>query len=190
MVTNVVTIGYREHTNRGFMSDRKHLQLKRNVWFFHKRIPEHARHITGGVEILSKSLGTSCIKTARIRRDVLLAELHQKIELSLAEDERSIYRWRLSTLTNNPDQDNARELALILDHDNPWATEQDIEAANTFLYGKQYPEYGYSLKDAAKPYKEEKAKVLKSVKDLGKVDIAIASFLKSLTAKGTSNSCS
>jgi len=165
------------------MPDTKYLKLHRGSWYFQKRIPDHARHITQGKTYLIQPLDTTKLSIAQKRRDVLLAELHQKIELSLAEDERSIYRWRLSTLTNNPDQDNARDLALILDHDNPWAKEQDIQAANTFLYGKQYSEYGYSLKDAAKPYKAEKAKVLKSVKDLGKVDLAVTSFLESLSVK-------
>lgn len=165
------------------MPDTKYLKLHRGSWYFQKRIPAHARHITQGKTFLIKPLETTKLSIAQKRRDVLLAELHQKIELTLAEDDRSIYQWRLSTLVNDSNPINARESAFNLDHDNPRATESDIKAANTFLYGTQYPEYGYSLKDGMKPYKEAKAQTLKSVKDLGKVDLAVASFLEATGLK-------
>ncbi|WP_257286518.1 tyrosine-type recombinase/integrase [Endozoicomonas sp. SESOKO1] len=169
------------------MSDNKHLQLKRNVWFIHKRIPEHARHITGGSKFYVKSLGTSCIKTARIRRDMLLAEIHRKIEACEEDSDRANYLWRLSILQNDPNYEHAWERSqIIIDPDySERFNEADIKAANTFMYGTQYPEFGYSLKDAAKPYKEFKAQTLKSVKDLGKIDLAVTSLLFSMGLKDT-----
>lgn len=125
----------------------------------------------------TKSLQTSCIRTARVRRDILLADLHTKIEACEQNTERANYLWRLSTLQNDANFENARAVADSIEYGNPRYTEADVRAANTFLSGIQYPEYGYSLKDGMRVYKAAKTKTIKTAKDLGKIDLAVSSFL-------------
>lgn len=57
--------------------DNKYLKKRNNrdVWLFSKRIPKQLQHLYEGKEVLTKSLKTSCIKTARLRRNALLAEM-------------------------------------------------------------------------------------------------------------------
>ena len=60
-----------EASNNKYLKKRKN----RDVWMFQIRIPKEVRHLYDGKEIYVKSLQTSCIKTARLRRDSLLGQL-------------------------------------------------------------------------------------------------------------------
>jgi integrase len=62
-------------------SDTKYLKKRKNrdVWLFSMRIPSAIQHLYEGKAVYTKSLQTACIKTARLRRDQLLAKIsHQK----------------------------------------------------------------------------------------------------------------
>jgi integrase len=62
-------------------SDTKYLKKRKNrdVWLFSMRIPSTIQHLYEGKAVYTKSLQTACIKTARLRRDQLLAQIsHQK----------------------------------------------------------------------------------------------------------------
>lgn len=65
--------------NNKYLRKRK----DRDVWLFQMRLPKEIRHLYGGKTILVKSLQTSCIKTARLRRDVLLAEISKQKEMAI-----------------------------------------------------------------------------------------------------------
>ncbi|MEP7706241.1 tyrosine-type recombinase/integrase [Paraglaciecola sp. 25GB23A] len=62
-------------------SDTKYLKKRKNrdVWLFSMRIPSTIQHLYEGKAVYTKSLQTACVKTARLRRDQLLAQIsHQK----------------------------------------------------------------------------------------------------------------
>ncbi|MGR5422742.1 DUF6538 domain-containing protein [Vibrio alfacsensis] len=65
--------------------DNKYLKKRNNrdVWLFSKRIPKQFQYIYEGKEVLTKSLKTSCIKTARLRKNALLAEMSLKEEQAI-----------------------------------------------------------------------------------------------------------
>lgn len=159
------------------MADTKYLQQHHNTWIFKKRLPEKARHLANGSNFYTKSLETGDIREARKRRDVLLGELQQQIDSIIGGDERSTYRWWLSLLENDKPE-NAQAVAEEIEADREGLPAQ--RAANTYLSGKEYPEYGYSLKDATASYKLFKESRLKSKKDIGKADLAVSSFLASI----------
>ena len=176
-------------------NDNKYLQLKRNTWYLHKRVPDYARALTGGSMIWVKSLQTSCIKQARIRRDMLLADLHTKIEALSGDTERANYLWRLANIQSKEQAEmlldveaNKKRIAAGVEPDLPLrlieaTTEADIKAARNYIYDMQYPEYGYSLKDGAKAYRAFKAGSYKSTKDLSRIDLATKSFLFAISVK-------
>jgi integrase len=63
------------------LSDTKYLKKRKNrdVWLFSMRIPYAIQHLYEGKAVFTKSLQTACVKTARLRRDQLLAQIsHQK----------------------------------------------------------------------------------------------------------------
>ena len=66
-------------------NDNKYLIKRKNrdVWLFSKRVPKHLKHLYEGKDVYTKSLQTACIKTARKRRDVLLADMRIKEEHSI-----------------------------------------------------------------------------------------------------------
>ncbi|EJV5743598.1 TPA: tyrosine-type recombinase/integrase [Vibrio diabolicus] len=65
--------------------DTKYLKKRKNrdVWLFSKRIPKQIQHLYEGKEVYTKSLKTSCIKTARLRRNAILAEMSLKEEQAI-----------------------------------------------------------------------------------------------------------
>lgn len=65
--------------------DTKYLKKRKNrdVWLFSKRIPKQLQHLYEGKEVLTKSLKTSCIKTARLRRNAILAEMSLQEEQAI-----------------------------------------------------------------------------------------------------------
>lgn len=69
----------------GTTSNNKYLKQRkgRDVWMFQIRIPKELRHLYDGKEIFVKSLETSCIKTARLRRDALLGQISKQKEQAI-----------------------------------------------------------------------------------------------------------
>ncbi len=77
--TLVSTFGYTMPQDTKYLKKRKN----RDVWLFSKRIPKQIQHLYEGKEVYTKSLQTSCIKTARLRRNALLAEMSLKEEQAI-----------------------------------------------------------------------------------------------------------
>lgn len=79
MLTFVSTFEYTVSQDNKYLKKRNN----RDVWLFSKRIPKQLQHLYEGKEVLTKSLKTSCIKTARLRRNALLAEMSLQEEQSI-----------------------------------------------------------------------------------------------------------
>ena len=77
--TLVSTFGYTMPQDTKYLKKRKN----RDVWLFSKRIPKQIQHLYEGKEVYTKSLKTSCIKTARLRRNAILAEMSLKEEQAI-----------------------------------------------------------------------------------------------------------
>ena len=158
--------------------DKKHLVQKGLRWYFHKRIPKNARHISNGSKFLVRSLKTDSLREAQKRRDTLLADIQSAVAKVYRNHDRDIYETRLAILRNDLNQRNARIAAHSISLDNKYHSLPDLHAADTFLSGTEYPAYGYTLRDGVKGYRVKKLKKLKDKKDINKIKLAVDSFLK------------
>ena len=61
-------------------SENKHLRKRGDVWFFQRRVPKAAQAVYGVVS-LNRSLGTTDVELARVRRDELNAYLQNQKDL-------------------------------------------------------------------------------------------------------------
>ena len=82
-------------------SDTKYLKKRKNrdVWLFSMRIPSTIQHLYEGKAVYTQSLKTACIKTARLRRDQLLAQISQQKEQAI-DGGRSTFISFYNTLTD------------------------------------------------------------------------------------------
>ncbi|MBW3165516.1 tyrosine-type recombinase/integrase [Ferrimonas balearica] len=65
------------------MTDKnKYLTKRGDTYYFQRHIPQQIRHLYNGKTTFQKSLGTTCLKTARIRRDTLNGEIANQMASS------------------------------------------------------------------------------------------------------------
>jgi integrase len=136
-------------------SNNKYLKKRKNrdVWMFQIRIPKEIRHLYDGKEIYVQSLQTSCVKTARLRRDSLLGKI-------AVQKEQAIDGGRSTFLGfyNNLDQakreakGDRMEAYYQLEHSTLVGTEEhpDIrrEAFRAVESGVMPVKYTYSMREA------------------------------------------
>jgi integrase len=81
-------------------NDTKYLKKRKNrdVWLFSMRVPKTIQHLYEYKAVYTKSLQTACIKTARLRRDQLLAQISQQKEQAI-DGGRSTFISFYNTLT-------------------------------------------------------------------------------------------
>ncbi|WP_257287650.1 tyrosine-type recombinase/integrase [Endozoicomonas sp. SESOKO2] len=174
------------------MNDTRYLSLNYNTWVFKKRIPKPIRHLSNGSEFFIRSLQTSDLHLAKKLRADLLDWLEEELMLAIGakggatgsndarySSDKASYKAWLSRIKGHKEEDRSLEHldieSLYDKHGEPV-----VQAYRTVIDGTQYPEYGYSLKEALSDYKKFKSSTLKSTKDLGKADLAVSSLLKYL----------
>jgi integrase len=59
-------------------TDKKHLKLRGNVWWYQRRIPKELLEQFNGVTTIFESLGTGDIREARAKRDILNGKLEER----------------------------------------------------------------------------------------------------------------
>ena len=108
--------------------DTKYLKKRKNrdVWLFSKRIPKQLQYLYEGKEVYTKSLQTSCIKTARLRRNMLLAEMSIQEEQAI-DGSRATFVSYYKTLTE------AKNLYGYAPDGEHWNVELE-DVLNTTLY--------------------------------------------------------
>jgi integrase len=68
------------------MSDRKHLKLRHNTWYFQKRVPKALKPLYPDHDIIEQSLETGDIREAREKRDIILGQLRQRERLVKSQE--------------------------------------------------------------------------------------------------------
>ena len=159
MVTYVSTLSTTYGTTRTMTTtptNNKYLKKRanRDVWMFSMRIPKTIQHLYEGKAVYTKSLQTACVKTARLRRDSLLATISQQKEQAI-DGGRTTFISFYNTLTeakaNYGGSDHYAPYnqldtsALVGTEDHPEIQRDAKQAVNL---GVIPVEYSYTLKEA------------------------------------------
>ncbi|WP_462156512.1 tyrosine-type recombinase/integrase [Pseudoalteromonas sp. GB56] len=136
-------------------SSNKYLKKRKNrdVWMFQIRIPKEIRYLYDGKEIYVQSLQTSCVKTARLRRDSLLGKIAIQKEQAI-DGGRSTFLSFYNNLNQakREARGNRREAYYQLEHSLLVGTEEHPEirqeAAKAVESGIVPIKYTYSMREA------------------------------------------
>lgn len=141
-------------------NNNKYLKKRKNrdVWLFSMRIPKTIQHLYEDKAVYTKSLQTACIKTARLRRDTLLAKISQQREQAI-DGGRSTFISFYNTLTEAKDNYggsdplapyNQLDTSILVGTDNHPDIQRDARAAVNI--GVIPIEYSYTLREAMKDW--------------------------------------
>lgn len=160
------------------MSDKKHLKLRGNIWWFVRRVPSKLKHMYPDTNWIQQSLNTSDIRIARTKRDILMGKMQEQ-QLSAMVSDKARFEQLVVEMTNAKKQAHKnhhqwldslspidRRAALetygddglfeqVWEPDYVGRTEDKAytEAYNAVLSGRDHsPEFGISLLEAVRDY--------------------------------------
>lgn len=151
----------------------KHIKKHHDTWVYSRRVPRAIAHLHIGKSHITFSLNTSCVKTARLKRDRYNGQLAIQMQSALSP-ERETFKQHLQVAEEYSEGIKERDSALFYDDffpRNPIA----LAAHRQVAYGDMNHPYTFTIKEALSSLLARKTSLSDDTKQ--KLDTSLTRFL-------------